>query len=68
MIGAITWVRAALVFISQMLAAMSAAAVVSALFPGQLNVAVTLGGNTSTAQGLCEWSGLLLALADGPSH
>ncbi|QIX01521.1 hypothetical protein AMS68_007038 [Peltaster fructicola] len=52
MIGAITWVRAAGVFVAQMLGAMASAAVVEALFPGQLNVAVTLGGNTSTAQGL----------------
>lgn len=53
MIGAISWVRCGLVFISEMLGAISAAAVVSALFPGPLAVAVELQG-TSTAQGLCE--------------
>ncbi|KAF2228839.1 aquaporin-like protein, partial [Viridothelium virens] len=52
LIGAVTWVRAGLVFISQLLGAMCAAAVVSALFPGPMNVKTTLGGGTSIARGL----------------
>ena len=56
LIGAVTWTRAGLVFLAQMLGSMSSAAVVSALFPGPLNVSTTLGGGTSVAQGLCEWS------------
>lgn len=56
MIGAITWARAVLVFIAQIVGAMCSAAVVSALFPGPLNVAVTLGGGTNIAQGLCEYT------------
>ncbi|KAI9708761.1 MAG: hypothetical protein M1820_003716 [Bogoriella megaspora] len=52
LIGAVTWLRAGLVFISQMLGAMSAAGVVSAIFPGPLNVKTTLGGGTSIARGL----------------
>ncbi|KAL9082864.1 MAG: hypothetical protein Q9165_008749 [Trypethelium subeluteriae] len=52
LIGAVTWVRAGLVFISQILGAMCAAAVVSALFPGPMNVKTTLGGGTSIARGL----------------
>nr|POE62506.1 aquaporin-1 [Quercus suber] len=52
LIGAVPWVRAALVFLSQILGAMTAAAVVSALFPGPLSVSTTLGGNTSIVRGL----------------
>lgn len=44
--------RGALVFISQMLGAMCAAAVVSCLFPGPLAVRTTLGGGASISQGL----------------
>lgn len=55
LIGAVTWPRAGLVFISQILGATSSAAVVSALFPSDLNVSTTLGGNTSTVQGLCTY-------------
>lgn len=54
LIGAVGWVRAGLVFISQILASMASAGVVSAMFPGPMNVSTTLGGNTSIAQGLCE--------------
>lgn len=52
LIGAVPWIRAGLVFISQILGAMAASAVVSALFPGPLNVATTLGGDTSVVRGL----------------
>ncbi|KAF2225289.1 aquaporin-like protein [Elsinoe ampelina] len=52
LIGAVKWSRGGLIFISQILGAMCSAAVVSALFPGDLNVSTTLGGGTSLAQGV----------------
>ncbi|KAJ4351037.1 Aquaporin-1 [Ascochyta clinopodiicola] len=52
LIGALTTTRAILCFISQMIAGMCAAAVVSAMFPGDLNVSTTLGSGVSIAQGL----------------
>jgi aquaporin related protein len=52
LIGALTTIRAVLCFISQMLAGMCAAAVVSAMFPGDLNVSTTLGSGVSIAQGV----------------
>lgn len=55
LIGGLKWVRAGVVALAQLLGAMASAAVVSALFPGPMNVSTTLGGNTSIAQGLCEY-------------
>ncbi|KAF2625231.1 aquaporin-like protein, partial [Macroventuria anomochaeta] len=52
LIGALTTIRAILCFIAQMLAGMCAAAVVSAMFPGDLNVSTTLGSGVSIAQGV----------------
>lgn len=52
LIGAVTWARAGLIFIAQILGAMASAAVVSATFPGALNVSTALGGGTSIARGL----------------
>lgn len=52
LIGAVNWTRGGLVFISQILGSMASAGVVSALFPGPLNVSTTLGGGTSIARGL----------------
>ncbi|KAK4964887.1 Aquaporin-1, partial [Elasticomyces elasticus] len=52
LIGAVKWVRGGLVFISQILGAMAAAGVVSALFPGAMNVSTTLGGGSSITRGL----------------
>lgn len=52
MVGALTVTRAILCFISQMLAGICAAAVVSAILPGPLNVSTTLGSGTSIAQGV----------------
>ncbi|KAK5002640.1 Aquaporin-1 [Cryomyces antarcticus] len=52
LIGAVKWVRGGLVFVSQILGAMAAAGVVSALFPGPLNVSTTLGGGSSVVRGL----------------
>lgn len=44
--------RAVLIFIAQLLGGMASAAVVKVLFPGELQVATALGGNTSVAQGV----------------
>ncbi|KAJ4357710.1 Aquaporin-1 [Didymosphaeria variabile] len=52
MVGALTVTRAILCFISQMLAGICAAAVISALLPGPLNVGTTLGSGTSITQGV----------------
>lgn len=49
--------RALLIFIAQILGGIAAAAVVSGLFPGPLNVSTTLNGTTSIARGLCKLTG-----------
>jgi glycerol uptake facilitator-like aquaporin len=51
-IGAISWIRGALLVIAQLLGAMASAAVVSALFPGGLSVSTILSDGTSIARGL----------------
>ncbi|KAK4986227.1 Aquaporin-1 [Elasticomyces elasticus] len=50
-IGAIKPVRALLCFVAQMVAGIAAAAVVSAILPGDLSVSTSLGGGTSVARG-----------------
>ncbi|KAF1990421.1 aquaporin-like protein [Aulographum hederae CBS 113979] len=52
LISAISPLRALIVLLAQLLAAITSAGVVSALFPGPLNVATTLNSSTSIAQGL----------------
>ena len=52
LVGALPYIRGGLLFISQMLGAISSAAVVSCLFPGPLNVKTSLGGGASISQGL----------------
>lgn len=52
LIGALPWVRGALLFVTQILGGMTAAALVSCMFPGELNVRTTLGGGTTIVQGL----------------
>jgi len=52
LVGAINWVRAGLIFVAQLLGSMAAAGVVSALFPGPMNVSTMKGYNVSTAQAL----------------
>lgn len=52
LIGAVNWFRGLLVFIAQLLGAICSAAVVSALFPGDLNVSTSLSAGTSLAQGV----------------
>ena len=62
LIGAITWTRAGIVFVAELLASMAASGVISALLPGSLNVATTLSSDTSIARGLCEHSPKVRAL------
>jgi aquaporin related protein len=52
LIGAMGWINAALLIISQILGAIAAAGVVSTLFPGPLSVRTTLSPETSTVRGL----------------
>ncbi|KAK2731965.1 hypothetical protein FQN55_004293 [Onygenales sp. PD_40] len=52
MVGALSPIRAVLVFASQIVAGIAAAGVVSALFPGPLKVPTRLSGGTSISQGL----------------
>jgi hypothetical protein len=52
LIGALTPLRAFLCFIVQMLAGICAAAVVSAILPGPLNVSTTLGNDVTPAMGV----------------
>lgn len=52
LIGGITWIRAGLNVIAEMLAAMAASGVVAALFPGPMAVSTTLSTDVSIAQGL----------------
>lgn len=50
--GGLPILRAILVVIAQLLGGIAAAGVVSALFPGPMNVTTTLGGGANIAQGL----------------
>ena len=52
LVGAIDWLQAALLAITQIVAGIAAAGVVSALFPGDLGVRTTLNSNTSVVRGL----------------
>ncbi|GAB7354561.1 hypothetical protein MBLNU459_g5015t1 [Dothideomycetes sp. NU459] len=52
MIGALPVVRAILLFVTQILGGMAAAAIVGCLFPGPLDVNTVLSGGTSVVQGL----------------
>lgn len=51
LIGAITVTRGILLFITQIVAAIAAAAIVKGLFTGELNVNTTLHATTTIAQG-----------------
>ena len=50
LIGAITWFRGVLLFITQIVGGIVAAYMVKALFQGMLAVSTTLGGGTTIAQ------------------
>lgn len=52
LIHALTPLRAFLCFLAQMLGGIAAAAVVSGIFPGELNVSTTLGTGVSITQGV----------------
>ncbi|KAK5112424.1 hypothetical protein LTR85_011533 [Meristemomyces frigidus] len=52
LIGALPWVRGVLLFFTQLLGGIAAAALVSCMFPGPLNVQTKLGGGTTRVQGL----------------
>jgi len=52
LVGGLSLVRLFAVVIAQFLGGIAAAAVVSALFPGPMTVATTLGGGANIAQGL----------------
>ncbi|KAF2083852.1 aquaporin, partial [Saccharata proteae CBS 121410] len=52
LIGALPWIRGLLLFFVQILGGITAAALVACMFPGPLTVQTTLGGGTTTTQGL----------------
>lgn len=52
LVGALPLVRACLLVVAQILGGMAAAALVSCLFPGSLNVQTSLGGGTTVVMGL----------------
>jgi len=52
LIGALPWLRGCLLFFVQILGGITAAALVSCMFPGELTVQTTLGGRTTVVQGL----------------
>ncbi|KAE8155054.1 aquaporin-like protein [Aspergillus avenaceus] len=52
LVGGLSPIRGVLIFASQIVAGIASAGVVSALFPGDLNVATRLGGGASISQGL----------------
>jgi len=52
LIGALPWFRGVLLFIVQILGGLTAAALVSCMFPGAENAQTTLGGGTTIVQGL----------------
>ncbi|OCL08864.1 aquaporin-like protein [Glonium stellatum] len=52
LIGAVGWLKGAVIFLAQILGAISAAGIVSALFPGPLAVRTTLSPGTSIARGV----------------
>jgi len=52
LIGAVPWTKAALLIVAQLLAGITAAGLVSTLFPGPLSVRTTLSPETSVVRGL----------------
>ena len=51
-VGAVPWLRGCLVIVAQLIGGIAAAAVVSALYPGKLNVRTALNAGTTHTQGL----------------
>lgn len=62
--GSLSWVRGAWIILAQFLAAMTAAGIVDALFPGPLMPRMELGAGTSAARGFCKCA-LICASASG---
>lgn len=52
LIGVVAWVKACLLVLSQILAGIAAAGIVSVLFPGPLSVHTSLSQETSVVRGL----------------
>ena len=52
LIGALPWLRGVLLFFAQILGGITAAALVSCMFPGPLAVETSLGGGTTVVRGL----------------
>jgi len=52
LVGALPYIRGALLVVAQILGGITAAAICSALFPGPFNLRTNLGGGTSVVQGL----------------
>lgn len=52
--GCLTWKRGVCIAVSQFLGSMTAAGMVSGLFPGELKAETVLGSGTSIVRGFCE--------------
>lgn len=52
LIGAVPWLKVALLVVAQTVAGIAAAGMVSTLFPGPLSVATSLNADTSVVRGL----------------
>ena len=52
LIGAVPWIKAGLLIVSQILAGIASAGIVSTLFPGPLSVRTGLSADTSVVRGL----------------
>ncbi|KAK3710704.1 Aquaporin-1 [Vermiconidia calcicola] len=52
MVGGVTWIRAGIALVSQLLASIAVSGVVSGLFPGEMGVTTSLGPGVSLAQGV----------------
>lgn len=52
LIGAVPWIKVSLLILSQILAGIASAAMVSTVFPGPLAVRTTLSAETSVVRGL----------------
>ena len=57
LVGAISPLRCVLVSVAQIIGGITAAALIDGLMPGPLNVATTLGENTSISQGILPFPG-----------
>jgi aquaporin related protein len=58
LLGTLKWSRGVVIFVTQVLAGICAAALVEALFPHRLRAETLLGNGTSVVRGFCEWKGV----------